>query len=482
MDWAYDGQVKRYLTQFMRIMSNFSYKDAKGQLVRIPVRYGDLSRQVGAILNKNSENVLASAPFIACYIKDLLLDDTRRQDPTFVSKVQVRERLYDPTSGHYVDQQGSNYTVERIMPTPYLATFAADIWTTNTDQKLQIWEQIAVLFNPSLELQTTDNYIDWTSISVLTLKSQTFTSRQVPQGLDQAIDILNMNFETHVWITPPVKVKQLGIITKIIASAFTSEQGVVHDNYLNSDAFLQNIGTDLFKSIITPGDYDLLVLDNVATLCPPTYTGSLVEIPTPDNHSSWLRILDLYPGKFRAGLSQLRLTKPNGNEIVAAISLDPTDERRMILVFDRDTVPSDTGIDSLGRRDTDPAFDQATGRGTINAIVNPETFNPIVNGRPVAGTRYLILENINVNNEYNDPGYSGPNAWKNLDSSDPVLYANDIIEWNGSQWIIIFNSLAETAVTYITNSYTGVQYKWEHNSWSKSFEGIYSKELWRIVL
>lgn len=210
MDYFYDGQVRRYLTQFMRIMSNFSYKDAKGQITRIPVRYGDMNRQVGSILKKNSENTIPSAPFIACYIKDLQFDRPRMQDPTFISKVNIRERADDGSAG-YLNTQGSNYTVERMMPTPYLATFAADIWTTNTDQKLQIWEQIAVLFNPSLELQTTDNFIDWTSISVLTLTGQTWSSRAIPQGIEQDIDIMNMSFESHVWITAPAKVKQLGI-------------------------------------------------------------------------------------------------------------------------------------------------------------------------------------------------------------------------------------------------------------------------------
>ena len=471
MDWAYDGQVKRYLTQFMRIMSNFSYKDAKGQLVRVPVRYGDMSRQVGSIMNKNSENILASAPFIACYIKDLQHDDARRQDPTFVSKVQVRERLYDPVTGHYVDQQGSNYTVERIMPTPYLATFAADIWTTNTDQKLQIWEQLAVLFNPSLELQTTDNYIDWTSISVLTLKSQTFTSRQIPQGLDQAIDILNMNFETHVWITPPVKVTQLGIITKIITSAFTGS--IDPSLQLNSDAYLQSLGADLLQTVVTPGNFELLVLNNVATLIPPTAAGSEIDLSLPANSGSWLSLLDLYPGQFRAGFSQIRLLKSSGNEVVAYISIDPTDEKRMALNFDPDTLPSNTIITS--------AYN-TVGRGTIDAIVNPETFNPTANGRPSTGTRYLILENINVTSSYDSVGYSGPVAWKNLDDSDPVLYANDIVEWDGRVWNVVFNSLTTTSVTYITNSYTGVQYKWENNVWSKSIEGIYSAALWRIIL
>ena len=56
------------------------------------------------------------------------------------------------------------------MPTPYTLSMKADIWTSNTDQKLQLLEQILVLFNPALEIQTTDNYIDWTSLSVVYLR------------------------------------------------------------------------------------------------------------------------------------------------------------------------------------------------------------------------------------------------------------------------------------------------------------------------
>ena len=466
-DHFYDGQVKRYLTQFMRVMSNFSYKDAKGQLVRIPVRYGDMNRQVASIINKNSENVIPNAPFISCYIKDLQFDRARMQDPSFVSKFNVRERAFDSNGNEYLNQQGSNYTVERIMPTPYLCDFAADIWTTNTDQKLQIFEQLAVLFTPSLELQTTDNYIDWTSISVLTLKSQTCTSRAVPQGLEQDIDIMNMVFDAHVWITPPAKVKKLGIITKIITSAFVPmADGTIVTDYNNPDAIVESLGGDVLTTIVTPGDFDLLVLNNVASLVLNNSLTDVVELNSVTQQNSWRSILDLYPGTFRAGLSQLRLTKPDNNEIVAYISLDPTDEKRMILNFDADTVPSNTII---------------SGRGTVDAIINPETFNPT--GR-VTGTRYLILEDININSQYNDPGYDGPDAWKNADNSDPQAYANDIIEWDGSQWNTMFNSSTATEATYITNSYTGIQYKWipVDQSWSKSFEGLYDKALWRLVL
>jgi hypothetical protein len=463
-DFFYDGQVKRYLTQFMRIMSNFSVKDAKGQLTRVPVRYGDMSRQVGNILKKNSENTIASAPFISCYIKDLQYDRARMQEPTFVSTVNIRERAVDVNGNEYVNVQGSNYTVERLMPVPYLADFSADLWTTNTDQKLQLWEQIAVLFNPSLELQTTDSYIDWTSISVLTLKSQTWTSRGVPQGLEQDIEILNMVFDTHVWITPPVKVKKLGIITKIITTAFSVEQGVIANDYGNADAVLGSLGDNLMSIVVTPGDFDLLVINNVATLVARTGEMDRIEITAPSYQNSWRSILDLYPGSFRAGLSQLRLMKPDGTEIVAYISLDPVDERRMMLNIDSDTIPTNTVI---------------AGRGTVDAIINPETYNP---STKVTGTRYLILEDININSHYTDAGYDGPDAWKNTDGSDPQAYANDIIEWDGNQWNIVFNSGTTTAVTYITNSYTGVQYKWSSGSWTKSFEGIYDKAAWRLIL
>jgi hypothetical protein len=447
----------------MAILSNFGYKDAKGQIVKVPVRYGDMSRQVGHILKKNSENTVPSAPFIAGYIKDLQYDRLRMQDPTFISKVNIRERAFDKDGNAYLTEQGANYTVERIMPTPYEITFNADIWTTNTDQKLQLWEQLVVLFNPSLELQTTDNYLDWTSLSVLTLDSQVWNSRSVPQGLEQDIEITTLTFKAPIWITPPAKLKKLGIITKIITNVFAVSQGAILNDFSTTGA-VDMFGTPDTTVIVTPGDFELLVLNNNAVLIKNEGTGNSIDTSLPENVNSWRELLDLYPGKFTAGISQLRLTKPDGNEIVAYISLDPMDETKMVLNFDTDTIPSNTIIN---------------GRGSVNAVINPETFNPKF---PVNGTRYLILGSININPHYSMPDFSGPVAWKNANSTDFQANENDIIEWNGAEWIVIFNSNSTNAVTYITNTYTGIQYKWASSAWSKSFEGIYAKDVWRLIL
>ena len=83
---------------------------------------------------------------------------------------------------------------------------------------------------------------------------------------------------------------------------------------------------------------------------------------------------------------------------------------------------------------------------------------------------------------FTDPGFSGPVAWKNSNSTDFQAHANDIIAWNGSAWSVVFDSTVVTAVTYITNSYTGTQYKWNEDSWSKSYEGVYEARLWRLIL
>ena len=448
----------------MRLMSSFSYKDNKGNLVQIPVRYGDMNRQVASVLKKNSEKILNSAPFIACYIKNFEYARDRVQDPYNISKVNIRERAYDDAGQEYLNTQGANYTVERLMPTPYNITFVADIWSTNTDQKLQILEQILVLFNPAMEIQTTSNYIDWTSLSYLEQTGITWSSRSVPQGTENDIDICSISFLSPAWITAPAKVKKLGIITKIITNIFDEQTGAIKMNDISW-------GNEISKVVVTPGNFSILVMNTSARLMAAgeNITGDeYVQIPVKaGTRITWDNITNVYPGQFRSGLSQIRLIKPDGNEIVGYISVNPTDEAEMIINFDADTL-NNTPI---------PDLTNTYSRGTINAVINPLTFDP---GLANVDTRYLILEDINANTEF--VGYDGPDAWKNSDSSDFTASANDIIQWDGDQWNIIFNSAEQTDPVYITNLYTGIQYKWDGIEWSKSYEGMYDPGQWRLVL
>ena len=470
MQHFYDGQIRRYITQLIRLMSNFSYKDGDGNLKQIPVMYGDITRQVGHIMRDNSENKIPSAPRIAVYMTGLELDRDRLADASYVGKVHLRERAYDEDNEEYLNTQGKNVTVERLMPTPYSLTVNADIWSTNTDQKLQIMEQILMLFNPSLEIQTTDNYVDWTSLSVVELESVTFSSRSIPTGTESEIDVGTLGFKTPIYISPPAKVKKLGVITNIVMSIFNEEQGTIdlgesfpelkayNDEYAERPAQEPNDGSASRKdtagiALTAYNNYDLLVMGTQAQLIHKGVVGG----------TSWQGFIDSLPGTFRPGLSQLQLTRQDRSQSInGSIAINPTDDTKLSITWDTDTLPSDKVITGV------------TGdRNKIDYIIDPQSYNPskIKN----AGVRILLLGNIG-----DADNASGPTAWKNADNTDFVASENDIIEWTGTAWNVLFDASTETDISYTTNLNTGIQYKWTGTEWILSFEGEYRNGTWRI--
>lgn len=488
MDYFYDGQLRRYVTQFMRIFIGFKYRAGDGELKTVPVTYGDMSRQVATLIRENSENKLPSVPKIGCYITGLELDTSRLSDPSFVSKVSVRERAYtqDEETGEveYHNYQGGSYTIERLLPTPYKLTMKADIWTSSVDQKLQFFEQIAVLFHPSLEIQTTDNYLDWTSLTVVDLKQISFSSRTIPVGTESEIDILSIDFEIPIYISPPAKVKKLGIVKSIIANIF-SEEGDIVD--LSGLVFNQRSGNAtwqserfrilLFKS--TNGqdnDYDVTIVDPGATI-------KALKIPEKDikigGKLNWYQVLELLGGYTTT--SRMHFTQASGNEISGIFAVNPVDPTVMVVSFDQDTIPQNTLIAS--------AIIGMSSKGTVDAIVDPYKFNPLTkpDGR-ILGVRYLMLDDVNPsenvgqsvgNTPYNST-YDGPDAWKNLDGTDPIIPANSIVEWDGTTWKIIFDPATAAENTVIQNLRTLVKYKWSDGQWLKAFEGEYAPGYWRF--
>jgi hypothetical protein len=463
MEHFYDGQIRRYVGQVIRMLSGFKYKAADGKLTTIPVAYGDMTRQVASIIRDNSENKLPSAPRIAVYITGVALDRNRLSDATHVSKVHIRERAISEDGTEYLNSQGLNYTVERIMPTPYKLTVKADIWSTNTDQKLQILEQIMMLFNPSLEIQTTDNYVDWTSLSVVEMIDIVFSSRSIPVGIDSDIDVATLTFETPIWISMPSKVKKLGIITDVIMNIFDESTGDIDSDFIvNNPTTQEKINISNFGILVWNNEVSVLEM-TTAIIDNDLDSDEAISKYGPD--VNWNKILDQYPGKFRAGLSQLILTQASGNTVVGVLSLNPTDETKLSVNWDTDTFPTNTLISSTM---------YPVGKGTIDAIIDPKKFNP---GTPAAGTRYLILDDIG-----DEATIDGPDAWKNSDNTDFIAKANDIIEWNGAGWEIVLESASIETVVYVTNLKTGIQYKYLDREWTKSFEGEYPRGSWRLVL
>lgn len=454
-DFHYDNQIRRFLIQFGKIFSNWYVtkgKDPAGNkiLVRVPVMYGDSSRQAATIIANNSASNLPSAPLISYYISGLEYDQKRTQEPFFVDRINVRQRAYDQDTQSYETTQGQAFTVERLMPVPYTLRLTVDVWTTNYQQKLELMEQLGVLFNPSLEIQSTDNYIDWTSLTVVYQDGLTFSSRSIPQGTGNPIDVLSWKFYMPIWISAPAKLKKMGVIQKIIASI---HEGSSIDDIQNDDILL---GT---RQKITAYGYKVLLLGNSLQLLPnneafyPPNTN--LDLPaSPDTSLYWSSVLNVY-GAIRPGISQIWLQNPYmETDIVGTIVPDPLDDRLLIYNIDPDTLPQNT---------LDP----------VDSVINPLLTGPNAGlPGPINGKRYLIVENIGSDN-------ATTVAWGNL-----VANANDIIQYNASagEWQVAFDSQDSEDIEFVTNITTGVQYRYINGSWMKSVDGWYSEGDWSVVI
>ena len=562
MQFFYDGQIRRYLTQIIRVFSNFSYQDGDGDLRRVPCMYGDITRQVGSIIRENSENKLPSAPRIGVYITSLQMDRARLSDSSFVSKVNLREKDFDPNTNSYLAQQAKGYTVERLHPTPYTLAINIDVWSTSTDQKLQILEQIFMLFNPDLEFQTTDNYVDWTSLTTLYLEDINFSSRSIPVGTQDDIDVATIGFTAPIYISPPTKVKKLGIITDIITSIFNQENGTISLEGFNPPTDTDQgaaSGTTVLPdgTIVTQGtagiglngrldntnplvtsyrNFDIIVQEETAQLA--------LNRKLRVGEISWLNILEAeLPARYQPGISQIRIRRAELNsEIVGTFTIRNGDAFIMDIDWDADTLPSNTLIEGPTKTD-----------GSVDYIVNPIEFNP--SSVKTVGTRILLLGPLgyrvdrnftatysdnkihtdidffiarsslgarigeqtvtgfdvyvngvevsatgsNVNDKFLitlDVPYNagdsvqyvlnlnedGAAAWKNADNSDFVADANDIVEWDGSKWHIIWDGSATNDTTYVTNITTGQQYYWNNYYWQTAIDGYYPRGTWTITL
>ena len=552
----YDEQIRRFLLQFARIFSNFQVEYGRNEegtehtLIRVPVRYGDATRQAQTILQENSASGMPATPLMTFYISGLDYDRPRMQEPYFVSKINVRQRTYDDITNSYETTQGNAFTIERLMPVPYKLTLKLDIWTSNTNQKMQILEQMLVLFNPSLEIQSTDNYIDWTSLSIVELESTQWTTRVIPQGTENPIDVATLTFALPIWISSPAKVKKLGVVERIIAQVFDA-QGDASNAVLDNDLLL---GT---RQVITPYSYQVLLIGNklqalrqqqvvengsltlpltvedtgivavpavdpeIQTLdtitaelnelldtadpilpenmqdqveqamqylanvrafiqaqldaqnnppAPPADPGdpledisnaadpALAPPVSPPSNLMWNAVVGMY-GVLRSGISYVRLEQEDGSEVIGTVAYDPTDNRFLLFNVDTDTLPANT-------------------LAPVDAVINP-----LINGpgdgldSSLLGQRYLFTEDTG--------SYSGetPTDWQGENGQPLVAKANDIVEFDGTRWVVAFDSTSSPEnIQYVTNITTGIQYKWIDNTWVKSYQGLYPGGQWSLVL
>ena len=448
--YFYDKQVRRYIQQFIRLFSGFSVQMGQNEngmpiFQQVPVRYGDINRMAAHITRENSENIVNTVPFVSCYVTEMAIAAERRTFQQHVDKVQVYEKQIDG-QGNYTDKIGNRYTIERHQPVPYNLTMNTDIYTSNTDQKLQLLEQIMVLFNPTLNIRTTDNIFDWSSLAYVEMTNTQWSSRSIGSNIDDIIDVSTLTFQMPIFINPPAKVKQQKLVHNIINKMYSLDDEDL-DNFEKNEAFDK---TTLQYTIVTFEDRQLRFENGKAFLLNNKGT-NLDENGSP---LSWDTELENF-GELREGISQLRLRKSTdpgdiSDDVIGRVSFDTVDPNALIVDIDTDTLPTNTLT-------------------AINGIIDPLKNYPGDGTVPAAAInqRYLLTNQL--------PAH--PTNWTGA-SADK----DDIIEYNGTSWTVTFDASSTTDTQFVTNTNTQDQFEWNGEEWFNSYEGIYKAAFWRLYL
>lgn len=451
MQYFYDKQIRRYLQQFIRLFGGFTvqvgYNDDGSEIYQtVPVRYGDVSRLAAHIIKNNSENVVNTTPFISCYVNDMTIPPERRSYAQYEDKVQAFEKKIDDQTGEYIDGElGSTYQLTRYQPVPYNLTLQVDVWTSNTEQKLQLLEQMLVLFNPTLNIHTSNNPHDWTSLTYVELTNLVWSVRSIPSGVDETIDVATLQFTVPIWITPPVKVQRQNLIHTILNNIHDVDD-IELANFKSGEDFESRFST---KKIVTFNNHKLRYLDDKVILL--NRAGG--DTDENGNTLNWNTMLSSY-GELKEGISQMRLrqsTDPSdtSNDVIGTLYIDSDNEQQLTFSLNTDTLPANT-------------------LGTVDAIINPTGTYPGDGTLPAAqaGQKYLILADMPLAPE-----------WGNV-----VARINDIITYNGTTWTVAFDASAAPTTEYVTNTTTNDQYEWTGSVWQNSVEGLYNEGFWRIYL
>lgn len=198
--YHYDSQIRNYIIQFMAVFAGlkvaFGKNDYERQsnLVDVPIRYGSSDRVVAAILSDNTTNKPIRLPTMSAYLSGIDMNPDARKGVNVVHRYTTLPRGAAFPSGLKVIQQE--------MPIPYMAVFELSIMTSNSDQHFQILEQLLTLFNPMIQIQTSDDAYDWKRITTVEL-TNIGLEENYPAAQDSRVISTTLTFIVPIWLAPP---------------------------------------------------------------------------------------------------------------------------------------------------------------------------------------------------------------------------------------------------------------------------------------
>ncbi len=203
-NFYYAAQLRAYIVQFAAIFAGMKVEvgkrgDIEPHLISVPIKNASMDRVVGHIKSDNTQNKPVRLPIMSFQLVNV------EQAPEKRKGVGVKTRAtYMPTGGLFPDDIK---VVEQRQPVPYNAIFELAIWASNQNQHYQILEQILTLFDPTLQIQVTDDMFDRTKLTLVEMLDIRF-DENVPQGSDRRLIQTRIGFGVPIYLSVPAKVHQ----------------------------------------------------------------------------------------------------------------------------------------------------------------------------------------------------------------------------------------------------------------------------------
>jgi len=204
LPYYYDNQIKRYILQFMEIFTGLQVmtgirEDNTTKMLEVPIRYGDSDKIVANIKSAATQNKMLRLPIMSTAYTGFQLDPSLRKGISY-----ERKKVYLERGGVYPNDIKVSH---QYMPIPYRLETEVSIYTSNIEQQLQILEQLLVLFDPTLQLQTNDNYFDWTKMTTVTLENIGLENNY-PIGSDKNIRVISLLFSLPIYLAIPANIRK----------------------------------------------------------------------------------------------------------------------------------------------------------------------------------------------------------------------------------------------------------------------------------
>lgn len=242
-EYYYNGQIRSYFVQFCTIFAGMQIMVGKNELneprlAPIPIVMAQKDRVAAAIKAENTQNKMIRLPMFSAHIADIQFARDRQKGVGV-----TRRSTYMPSGGSFHEDVT---VVETRMPVPYDLTMELNVYASNQEQMMQILEQILMIFDPILQIQTSDDYFDWTKITVVEL-TNIQNNDNFPGGADRRILEKTLVFNVPAYISCPAKQHQK-YVADIIMRLGAVSTGATTWEEIDAELDAQNIEDQyLFK-------------------------------------------------------------------------------------------------------------------------------------------------------------------------------------------------------------------------------------------